>query len=48
MGQNVETETLVQTIKKETFAASTFSAPEGYTKKEGDMMQAMQAMHGAQ
>lgn len=48
MGQNVETESLVQTIKKETFAASTFSAPEGYTKKEGDMMQAMQAMQSGQ
>jgi hypothetical protein len=48
MGQNVETENLVQTIRKETFAASTFSAPDGYAKKEGDMMQAMQAMQGGQ
>jgi len=48
MGQNVETESLVQVIKKDTFAASTFAAPEGYTKKEGDMMQAMQAMQAGQ
>lgn len=48
MGQNVETESTVQTIKKETFAATTFTAPEGYTKKEGDMMQAMQAMQAGQ
>lgn len=48
MGQNVESESVVQKIKKETFSASTFTAPEGYTKKEGDMMQAMQAMQGGQ
>lgn len=48
MGQNVETESLVQTIREETFAASTFAAPEGYTKKEGDMMKAMQAMQSGQ
>ncbi len=48
MGQKVETETVVQAIKHETFAASTFNAPEGYTKKEGSMMEAMQAMQGGQ
>lgn len=48
MGQNVESESLVKVIKEETFAASTFAAPEGYTKKEGDMMEAMQAMQAGQ
>jgi hypothetical protein len=48
MGQSVETETVVQAIKHETFAASTFTAPEGYTKKEGSMMEAMQALQGGQ
>jgi len=47
MGQNVETESLVQVIKKETFANTVFTAPETYTKKEGDIMQAMQAMQSA-
>ncbi len=44
MGQNVETESLVTLIKKETFANTVFAAPDGYTKKEGDIMQAMQTL----
>jgi len=47
MGQNVESENLVQSITSKTFAASTFSAPTDYAKKEGDIMQAMQAMQSS-
>lgn len=42
MGTKVESESTLQTLREETLPAATFRVPEGFTKKEGNFMQAMQ------
>lgn len=42
LGTKVESESTLQTLREETLPAATFRVPEGFTKKEGNFMQAMQ------